>query len=132
MDFGFTNDQKQYDEAIAFRDALRGDGWTCSQRDKTDDTYTSHSKSGFAVQVVSRAKAGKWKYEAQVSAWAPDGMSLRVPTVYDFSKLAAGIRHCNRCHADDVETHRFSFAGRCCEKCLPEARRVAEYPGWCD
>lgn len=29
-----------------------------------------------------------------------------------------------------TEQHRFGFAGRCCEDCLPEMKRQHEYPGW--
>lgn len=132
MQFGFTNDTKQYDEAIAFRAALLADGWSIKQNDKTEDTYTSHYKDGYCVQVMSRTKIGKWKYEAQVNAWGPDGMTIRAPTVYDFAAMQRGLRHCGLCKAADVETQRYSFAGRCCAKCIDKARAEYERPGWCD
>jgi hypothetical protein len=132
MEFGFTNDSKQHEAAVAFRTALVADGWSVKQNDKTDDTYTSHYKDGWCVQILSRNNVGKWKHEASVNAWGPDGMSVKVPTVYNFEAMKAGLRRCGLCNAEGVDTQRYSFAGRCCAKCIDGARAKFEKPGWCD
>jgi hypothetical protein len=77
-----------------------------------------------------REKKGKWAYEASISIWGPDGMAVGVPELYEWGAVKAGLRTCNACGKTDVETFRFSFAGRCCNDCIPAMRKKHEYPGW--
>lgn len=131
--FGFTNDQAEYDAAVAFREAAKADGWTCVPTYGDSEPVERAARlmrDGWVISILAREKVGKWKYEANVHAWGPDGMSIRTPRVYDFQVMQAELRTCKACGATDVPTHRYSFAGRCCEQCLPEMRRQHEGPGW--
>jgi len=66
-----------------------------------------------------------------VFVWGSDGLVINpAPIIYSWDALIAGLRHCHHCGHSDVDTVRYSFAGRCCKACLPEMRREHEYPGW--
>lgn len=136
MDFGFTNDDARLRAAEAYRDAAAADGWSIRPTYNSEDIKRASTlgREGFVMQVLTRdnsEKKGKW-HEAQISIWGPDGLAIHPPTTYDFAKIKALTRHCNYCKADDVDTERVGFAGRCCAKCLPEQRARIEKPGWCD
>ena len=70
------------------------------------------------------------KPEGSVSIWGPDSLAIAVPMPYSWDAIVAGARTCSACGKTDVDTQRFSFAGRCCAACLPEMRRQHERPGW--
>jgi hypothetical protein len=131
--FGFTDDEAMYKAAIAYREAAVADGWTIKP------TYGEHepveraatlTRDGWHMSILARTGEGKWKYTASVHIWAPDGVAIIPPDTYDFEQIKAAERTCMNCKATDVDTCRVGFAGRCCEKCLPEMRRVHEYAGW--
>jgi len=138
MDFGFTNDIARWQAVNAYRDAAATDGWSIrpTYGSESIERAASLERDGFKMMVLSRdnsdQKARKWKYEAQVSIWGPDGLAINPPATYDFAKIEALTRHCNYCKADDIETERVGFAGRCCAKCLPSMRAKIETPGWCN
>ncbi len=137
MDFGFTNDQGRLDAARAFRDAAAADGWSIAPTygaSESVERAASLERDGFKMMVMARTsgEGAKWRYEAKISIWGPDGLAIKPPNEYDFSAIAASLRRCNYCPATDVDTQRVGFAGRCCEACLPEQRKRVEYPGWTD
>ena len=135
MEFGFTNNKEEYDRVIKFRDDAVKDGWSIEPSYGTHESVERAStlkKNGYTMSVISREKIGKWEYEADISIWADDGLSVAYPDIYNFDAIEKGKRHCNLCDADDVDTQRYSFAGRCCAKCRPEAAKKYEYPGWAD
>lgn len=139
MDFGFTNDRAKWEGANVYREAAIAGGWTCEATYKSEpvDSAATLSRDGWKLSIISRDKSdkgGKWKYEASVHVWAPDGLQVTVSNQYDFEQLKAAIRNCNECGADDVETTRYSFAGRWCLKCnsSPELNKKYHYHGWCD
>lgn len=138
-DFGFTNDKDIFEWVKAFRDDAVNDGWviTSTYPFESIDRVSNLSKDGFKLMILSRDnsdKNGKWKYEAQVNAWGNDGMVIRISLFqkYLWDYLVAGLRKCKNCGSENVDTFNYSFAGRCCAKCLPEMKKKHEYPGWCD
>jgi hypothetical protein len=136
-DHGFTNSAEDLERVRQFRDAAVADGWaiapTYGEHESVDRAAKLH-KDGFTMMILTRSPASgpKWKYEAQVSLWGPDGMGILVPEQYDWSAIQDAIHLCGNCKKRVEKTHRYSFAGRCCEECLPEMRKKHEYPGWCD
>jgi hypothetical protein len=139
--YGFTNDLSWLKQVEAFRDAAVADGWSI------EPTYASESveraanlhKNGFTMSVLTRDKRndpehlrGKWAVEAHVSIWGPDGLALSVPESYDWQVIQEAIHTCDNCKKRVEQTHRYSFAGRCCAECLPAMRKKYEYRGWCD
>ena len=148
MEFGFTNDDKVYREVVAFRDAAIADGWVHrpTYESEPEERACRLSRGGFTMQILTRSRDnevldpsrgyhhsihGKWKYEAQVNIWGPDGLCISPGSpVYDMERIKAGLRRCDACGAKDVETQRYSFAGRCCAKCRPEMAAKYEKPGW--
>lgn len=138
MDFGFTNDRAKFEAAQAFRDAAVADGWSIKPTyGKSEDVgrVSSLERDGFKMMAMTRDHTNdrhKWKYEAQISIWGPDGLAVTPPETYDFAEIRARIRRCSYCKTSNVETERVGFAGRCCAECLPEMRRKIEVPGWCD
>lgn len=132
-EFGFTNDNQEYQRVIHWRDAAVADGW------EIRPTYDGHesqerasrlTRNGFTVSILTRVDVGKWKYEAKVNVWGPDGLMIPAGGEYDWPRLQAGLRTCPKCGASNVDTHRFSFAGRACSTCLPDLKREHERPGW--
>lgn len=137
MDFGFTNDIGRLDAANAYREAAIADGWSCTATYGNEPVERAASlvKGGFKMGILARDRRGepsKWKAEVSIDIWGPDGLVVKPPDEYDWAKIQAGVRTCNSCGATNVDTQRYSFAGRCCAKCLPEMRRKHERPGWCD
>lgn len=135
-EFGFTNDPIWLQRAIAWRDAAMADGWSIQptyESESSERASTLH-KEGWTAQILTRDNSGlaplKYLYEASVNVWGPDGMGIIPPDVYDWEKIKAGLTTCNSCGKPGVETHRYSFAGRCCAECLPSMRKKHEYPGW--
>lgn len=133
-EWGYTNDVKYFDAANEFIRAAVEDGWELSQ------TYPSECaqrachlyKDGFVISAITRKDTGKWKYQVSLHAWAPDKLAIDLPTVYDPETFTKGQFICNLCKKELEKTQRYSFAGRCCEECLPQAKKQYEQPGWCD
>ena len=125
--------------ARAYRAAALADGWTseptCKQEE--EECASQHHREGFHMSIIAPESRPATKHlieqrrpEGSVSIWGPDGLAIAVPMPYSWGALVAGMRICGACGKTDVDTQRFSFAGRCCAVCLPEMRRKHEYPGW--
>ncbi len=136
-EFGFTNDATQLERVRQYVAAAVADGW------EIQPTYASESvdraarlkRDGFVMQALTRThepSQHRWLYEAKVHLWGPDGLALTPPEPYDFAEMLRRTRICSHCKAEDVETVRYGFAGRCCKPCLPEMRKRHEQPGWND
>ena len=136
-DFGFTTDARLLKAAEQFRDAASADGWgmRATYGSESIDRASTLWRGRWSMMILTRNNEsdgrGK-KYEASVHIWAHDRLAVEVPEFYDFAELQRRTRVCSNCKAEDVETQRFSFAGRCCEACLPKMRAATEQPGWCD
>lgn len=134
-EFGNSNEDAHILSVEQYRDAAVADGWKISPT-YGNEPVTSAAKlrrDGFVMSVLARRRTGgRYKYEAGIHIWGPDGLGVEPPPIYSFAAIVAGTRRCSACGKGDVETTRFSFAGRCCRDCLPEMRRQHEQPGWCD
>lgn len=135
-EFGFTNEAAEFERVQTFKRACLSDGWTIAatyQHESIERAFKL-TKDGFLIQGLTRTNEPdkKWRYEASLSCWGPDSLAISLPDTYDFESIKIGVRACDACDASDVDTHRYSFAGRCCAKCLPEMKRKHERPGWCD
>ena len=85
------------------------------------------------VETRDPREKGYVRYEADVSVWGPDDLAIhKVPDVYSWDALQAGLRTCGYCGAADVDTSRVGFAGRCCAACMPKVRPRVEFPGWAE
>jgi hypothetical protein len=135
IDFGFTNSQADLDVVIAWRDAAIADGWDHEATyapTEGEDRACRLRRDGYVAQVISRAgDAGKWKAQASVSLWGPDGMSIRPPKTYDWDAIRRGVETCHYCKAFPVKTERVAFAGRGCVTCAPK-ERVKLPANWAD
>lgn len=124
---------------VQFREDAHADGWSC------EPTYPSSepleraatlARDGYKIHLISRQREGELGGEASVHLWGPDELSIdpkrdeRGLPVYDWAFIRAGVERCNICGKASLKIGRYSFAGRACEACLPEAKRVTEYPGW--
>lgn len=89
-------------------------------------------RDGFSVQALMRDndRPHGRTIETSIHVWGPDGLAVRPGLKYNFDQLRAGLRTCNSCRATDVPTRRYSFAGRCCEACLPAMRAKHEQGNW--
>jgi len=134
VDFGFTNNEELYQQAGVFRDAAAADGWEIEPTYGTEsvDRAASLTKDDFVMRVLSRTheEGSKWKYQAEVYIWGPDGLAINPPNKYDFEAIKEKVESCGYCNAKGVPTQRVGFAGRSCETCLPEQKKIQEYPGW--
>lgn len=130
--YGFTNDENKVLAARLFRLSALTDGWAPDR--EVVDCFDRLEREGWKLFVVARENGldHRYKFTAKISIWGPDGLQVRPPALYDWETLQLLLRRCNLCGATDVQTQRYSFAGRCCVNCLDEARRVTEKPGWDD
>ncbi len=119
--------------ALAWRDAAVADGWSMRptyQQESVERAWRLE-RDGFVVSGITRSPEAEGDMPTvSIHIWGPDGLVIKAPGVYDFAALVAGTRTCAACGATDVDTQRFSFAGRCCAACRPEMARLHEQPGW--
>lgn len=130
------NGQDDLERCRAWRDAAVADGWSIEPTYKNEDVNRAASlkRDGFKASVFTRIyvrESGTF-YECSVHVWGPDGLACTIPTTYDWPAIVASLRVCNECGASNVDTKRFSFAGRACADCLPAARAEHEKQGWAD
>lgn len=143
-EYGYTSDPKRLEGVRQFvADAVR-DGWTIRQTypgGEPQESAATLTRDGFKIMALARDYTGEGvagafrptvSYMASINIWGPDGLAIQPPQFYDFAAIAAGLRHCEYCGADDVVTQRVGFAGRTCAACHPKQAKVQEYPGWCD
>lgn len=118
--------------AAEWRDAAVADGWSIEPTYPHESVETAWRllRDGFQVQGLTRPESDKSMPVATIHIWGPDGLAIKVPPIYAWGPIAAGVRTCSACGATDVETQRVGFAGRVCGACLPEQRRLVETPGW--
>lgn len=125
--------------AKAYRVAALADGWTSEplSRHEDEERWSRLTRDGFTMQVVARSPQAATAHQMEqrkpwgkVSIWGPDGLAIAPPPTYSWPAISAGLRTCEACGTADVETQRFSFAGRCCAACLPVMRAKYEKPGW--
>lgn len=121
--FGFTNSQADLDAVIAWRDAAVADGWDHkpTYSSEAEERAATLNREGYVAHILTRSRShtGKWLAEAKVSVWGPDGLAIRVPTVYDWSQIKSAVEKCHYCGAQPVKTKRVGFAGRACITCAP-------------
>ncbi len=132
--WGFTDDPKELERIIEFRDAAVRDGWAIQR------TYPNHEpiesaasleKDGFKMMILSRPTE-LHKFDANIHIWGPDRLAIKIPDGYSWESIKDGLGVCGFCGKTKVETRGVAFANRVCEECYPEAKKKLEYPGWCD
>jgi len=135
--YGFSQDRADIEAVTAWREAAIADGWTSEptygDREPEQSAARLRHPEGFVAQTIAREfppERSRYRYSASVNVWGPDGMSVIPPNTYDMAAIRGALRTCENCRATDVDTVRFSFAGRCCQKCRPAMAAKFEYPGW--
>ena len=133
------------DQAVKWRDDAVADGWLIEPTYQTEDVSRAATlhKDGFTAQVITRIydeeyikTAQPWmkhmagKTDVSIAVWGPDTLAIRPGVAYSWEALWKALMTCLECGREDVKTQRVGFAGRCCETCLPAARKRDEYPGW--
>lgn len=115
-----------------WRNAAVADGWEVRPLYDNEpiESAAKLTREEFVVHTISRPAVRHWRERADISGWGPDGLSIAIPLPYDMDRIRQALRRCNPCGAQDVDTHQYSFAGRCCAECLPAMKRKHEYPGW--
>lgn len=109
-----------------WREAAMRDGWDAHPLYKNEsiEQATKLTNGDWVAHVIDRET-----YQS-VSVWGPDRLQICVPANYNMLSLERRLRHCTVCDATNVDTQRYSFAGRCCAECRPEMARFYEFPGW--
>ena len=129
--YGYTNSDAAYARVSAFRDAAVKDGWSIGPNSsESPETWARLTRDEWVMHVLARKNIGKWKYQAEVSIWAPDKHSIVPPQEYNWDENKSAVKTCCLCGAKDVETQRYSFAGRCCAACRPAAAAKYERGNW--
>lgn len=121
----------------SFVAAAIADGWTlveesrgCLRLEKPDPIFSHPGTIGpKGPWILMCWKIPSWQSQ-RLSIWAPDGLQITVPDVYDWAAIQERVRYCEECKRSDVDTFRYSFAGRACEECLPALKAEHERPGW--
>jgi len=134
-DYGFTNDKEHLEAVIEFKLAAINDGWECipTYQNESVDRAATLKREGFIMMILTREHSNiKWRYEADIHIWGPDGLSIDAPKQYDMNKIKEGLRICDQCGVKNVDTQRVGFANRVCADCIQVARKKYEFPGWCN
>ena len=135
-EWGFSNNAADLEAIKQWVADAVADGWGIEPTYRTEliDSAARLTRDGFVAMALMRDRGEnhdrRYRYEAKVSAWGPDGLAIRVPQKYDFTLIERATRRCSECGHEDVETQRVGFAGRVCATCLSAARKKHEYPGW--
>lgn len=122
-----------------YRAAMIADGWdhkptygSLERRvGESEEAAMSLSKDGFKCQTLLRDPNTEVVHY-DINFWGPDGLVVAHPLTYSMDDLRAALRYCGYCGANDVDTGRMSFAGRCCQKCRKDQKVTSreEPPGW--
>ena len=134
------NNIARLQHAQKFRDDAVKDGWSIKPTydHESVESASSLSKDGFVMMVLTRTcDLNKYTdvknlYEAKISIWGPDDLSIEVPDHYDMGLIKKEMHKCHHCKKYVDETFRYSFAGGCCKDCLLMMRDKFEKSGWCD
>jgi hypothetical protein len=134
------NNIEHLQQVQKFRDDAVKDGWSIkpTYNHESVESASHLYKDGFVISILTRTNDLRLYpnvnnlYEVEISIWGPDGLAIEPPREYDMKKIIDGMRFCKYCGKTDVDTFRYSFAGRCCKECLPALREEYEQPGWCD
>ena len=103
------------------------DGWAGEPlypKSASSQSAARLTKDGWTVHILNGIS------RSSVAVWGPDGLRVKTPFPYSFEALIQALRTCLYCSAENVDTQRVSFAGRCCGACITEQRKRLEYPGW--
>ena len=117
-----------------WREILIEDGWALepTYRHEPLEHAWGTRKDGFLIRGLARPIPGPHGTypRPDLTAWGPDGMQIILPGEYDWEEIRRAVRTCIACGKTNVDTQRYSFAGRCCADCRPEMARIHEKPGW--
>lgn len=108
-----------HDEEIAYRVALRRDGWEATTTPIA--VARTFKRNGYTLQFIN----------GTVAAWGPDDLSIEPGTAYDFKALEAGLWVCGQCKVVGP-TMRLAFCNRVCSACRERLKDTWEYKGWAD
>jgi hypothetical protein len=132
-EFGLTNDEQELIEVATFRDAAIADGWDAKPGGSSEplEVYAHLEKEGFKMHAMCRRNAGKWKFQTNIHIWGTDGLAIQLlGPIYNWEQIKGGLRRCGECGKEDVDTQRYSFAGRCCANCRPAMAAQYERGNW--
>jgi hypothetical protein len=135
-----NNNIEAKEAADAYREAAVADGWSIRPTYDSEPVTSAASldKEGFHMSILARINDLKRYpnvknlYDIDISIWGPDSLAVEPPKQYYMEAIRKGLRFCGCCGKTDVDTVRYSFAGRCCKECQPNLRAIHEKPGWCD
>lgn len=120
------------DRATAWREDAMADGWSCEAtygHEPVESAFTMQ-REGFVAMGLARQETKTMLAGGKINLWGPDGLAIEPPETYDWEAITSGLRTCANCGATDVDTQRYSFAGRCCAKCRPEMAKTHESGNW--
>ena len=141
----YSNNKADHDCVVAWREAAIADGWILEKTfvPEPADSYGHIKRGEFTGHICARERVkmeqyypkishGKFEFHSSISLWGPDGVSIIAPFPYSWDAITKGLRHCEVCGKDDVETVRVAFCNRACIACAPALRAKLETRGWCD
>lgn len=103
---------------------LQADGWKTEARNISMPIEKAFKAEKDGFNILGGDGIG-------IAAWGSDKLQIPIPNIYPgINALKAELRHCPHCDKHDVDTHRYSFAGRACKECLPALKEKHEFAGW--
>ena len=135
------NNHIEFQKANEFRNAALADGWiakpTYAPHEPIESAASLKHSEGYKMMIITRDNIPEYpnaknRYEIDISIWGSDGLHIDTPPEYNMQMIRNGTKKCDNCKQIVDKTFRYSFAGRCCEQCLPKMREQYEKSGWCD
>ena len=108
----------------AWRDAAVANNWTVKPTYEPDKAVTL-TRDGFVAIATMFGNNGD-----SLTVWGPDNLQIVVPVEYSWDCIQENLKRCLECKRISDAVDRAGFAGRYCNECLPEQRRVREFAGW--
>jgi hypothetical protein len=118
--------------AIQFREDAVNDRWTLVPmlESSTAEQHGKLTRDGYVMHIVAATypqKDGSINYDSRITIWGPDKLQIRLTSaIYSWDEIQAGLRSCCLCHAEDVDTGQYGFAGRCCKSCETRLRKAPQ------
>lgn len=116
-------------DVLAWKAAALADNWYSAPKylGESEETAAILRRDGFQAYVVARDPPHE---ESVIYLWGLDQLHITVNYPYSWGDIQREMLRCIECGEIKPKIRRVGFSHRCCEACLPEARKKYEYKGW--
>jgi hypothetical protein len=125
---GFTNDEKFITLANQWKDDAIIDGWSIYPDKPNEDIYFLTHPEGFRASGYTKIQEPNSlkKFHVRILVWGPDRLAIKSSLKYNMNNIRKGLKICNYCNNENIETMKVGFDGRACLTCQIIENKKAE------